>query len=154
MKRTLLALVVVLGLVGLTSAPAGAVYHGQSCGGWNHAGTTITACVITNQSDIQPWQLEGLLRFQRSNSQAALSIEIDYIRLKRNGITVKARENNSTYIGVTVQPNWNHQSTGWNGCATGTVTYTTTARYRLFHQTDGHGVWVTRTSAGWTASCS
>jgi hypothetical protein len=158
MKKLVVALALVLGVLVVNIPPALAARHVETCGTWQHVVINGTAsaqvCVSVNESEVTSAN-EGLVRYRLTGATTGgFRLEIDYIRLLANGQVVRSAETNFTddFDGT-----YQSRSTGWftNCVVSGdsSPTYKTTARYRITHKSDGHtSGWVTRTTGGWTDS--
>jgi hypothetical protein len=125
----LIALVLVVLVVG--SPPAQASYHGQVCKDWSHGGGIARICAIVNQSDFNN-SLEGLSRFIRADQPSVgyFIVEIDYVRLIKDGNIVDRKEDNVSYV---LSSSWQERSTGLTCATTGGGWWHARVRYQFTH---------------------
>jgi hypothetical protein len=125
----LIALALVALVVG--APPAQASFHGQVCQTWNHGAGEAKICAIVNQSDSGN-SLEALSRFIRSDAPTVgyFSVEIDYVRLVKNGNVVAALEANAGY---TLSGSWQERSTGWTCAGSTNGWFHARVRYQFTH---------------------
>lgn len=147
MKKTFLASLLALMIIVVGASPAFATFHGTVTYTWSHAGCTITAQSIVNLHDTNGWR-EALGRYKKSCGNFWVSV--DYTRLYRNGVLVKANESDR-YFALTTS--YTGVVSGWDAQCPGGSHYAS-IRFKFSHGADSHtSGWIVLNSNSWSYSC-
>jgi hypothetical protein len=149
-KRLLLVIALVLGLLAASALPAIADEHVAKRSNWSHDGTKVHTTTAVNQHN-QYGDLQGILKFRQRSAPntGSFDIQIDYVRLyralpDRSDLLVVG---DNTDQNLLVTGTWTYVDSGWQACGPNLPIgrYYAVSRFQIIHN---HKVG-TYVSSGW-----